>query len=185
MLNRQLFSAGRAALTHLVRAALDAAGRFLVLRRHAACPPAPPRPQPTKPTRLLSAPAAAAPHQPLGRPAPDLRAATPRPSPGNGAHALRGEFKIIPLSAIESAATPSRLIYEGVERLAASIAGGNGREALGLMAPSWCAVSTMTDTSWSTVIAESLLVRCSRRGQAIRIAWCPRWYSTSACASDS
>ena len=50
-------------------------------------------------------------------------------------HVLRGEHRLIPLSEIEAAAAPSRLVYDDVEALATSIAGSAEHEGLGLLAP--------------------------------------------------
>lgn len=63
------------------------------------------------------------------------RAATPLPLAGELGHALRGTYRVIPISAIAPAPRPSRLIYEGIERLAVSIAGDRDREGLGLLSP--------------------------------------------------
>lgn len=51
------------------------------------------------------------------------------------AHALRGEYRAIRLSEIAPAPTPSRLVYDDIDRLADSIAGGAKHQGLGLLVP--------------------------------------------------
>ena len=59
----------------------------------------------------------------------------PSPREREVAHALRGEYRVIRDSEIVSAAIPSRLVYDGIDRLAASIAGDAENEGVGLLEP--------------------------------------------------
>jgi hypothetical protein len=64
-----------------------------------------------------------------------LQPTTPAPIAGDADYVLRGEYRVIRDSEIALPAKPSRLVYDGIDRLAASIAGGSDNEGLGLLNP--------------------------------------------------
>jgi hypothetical protein len=136
MLTRQSFAAALEALGRMLSNAGRAATRLLwrILRstpgRHIQ------RPRLVKPARCASSRPAPLPAQRAraGR-TPVSHPTNPAPPARKGDHALRGEYREIRVSEIGPAAKPSRLVYDDIDRLAASIAGGSDREGFGLLAP--------------------------------------------------
>jgi ParB/RepB/Spo0J family partition protein len=79
------------------------------------------------------------------------------------ARVLRGEYRLIPVSEITSTTTPSRSLYEGIEGLAASIAGSDEHEGLGLLAP--IAVRQSEDGRFEIIDGERRLRACQLVGR--------------------
>lgn len=134
MLTRQSLGAAFGALARMLSVAGRAATLLLRRSGHAA---------PARHTPHSRGSAGRAPSQPavtaaLRRHNARATVSPPATTPlvaGEAVHSLHGEYRVLPISAIAPAATPTRLVYDGIERLAASIAGGPSRKGVGLMAP--------------------------------------------------
>lgn len=87
-----------------------------------------------------------------------LQPTIPAPLAGDADHALRGEYRVIRDSEIAPAARPSRLIHDGIDRLAASIAGGSDNEDLGLLNP--VVVRVLDDGRYEMVDGERRRLAC-------------------------
>ena len=87
-----------------------------------------------------------------------LQPTIPAQTAGDADHALRGEYRVIRDSEIVPAATPPRLVYDGIDRLAASIAGGSDNEGLGLLNP--VVVRVLDDGRYEMVDGDRRLLAC-------------------------
>ena len=159
MLTPQSFAAAFAAIARM----LSTACRAAVLRFR---PSDRATPRQDTPLQRPPEPPRCAPSQPAATPAQSTRRRTPAPgSPAPGspasarAHALRGEYRVIRVSEIMPAATPSRLVYEDIDRLVASIAGSAEHGGLGLLVP--VVVRALDDDRYELIDGQRRLVACS------------------------